>query len=286
MDNANSKEYLEKIRTQVIENLRRTTFAPSVQMTDVPRDSMAMNDEDEAELDDLDEDQNPDKRSTQHRFNKYVEKPGELSDSEDEEMNEANGVRKQPGARKRRNRLDYRNLTDWNGDSGITSGAVTPQAASSIPDNEVDEDLNIEDAEPADKDEQRTISPANAANGDMNVSAAPSPKPAHEEDVTMEDVGVEAAQVVPDAGAAAAALPTINVQQGVTPPDSPPTATGIVTPASSMADEPTAAPAADPAIKSEMAAEDGIQVEAEGLTEREEQVAEGEAATEQDSRAS
>jgi histone deacetylase 1/2 len=287
MDNANSKEYLEKIRTQVIENLRRTTFAPSVQMTDVPRDSMAINDEEEAELDDMDEDQNPDKRSTQHRFNKYVEKPGELSDSEDEEMNEANGVRKQPGTRKRRNRLDYRNLTDWNGDSGITSGAVTPQAASSIPDNDVDEDLNLEDAEPAEKEGQRTISPAIATNGDRNASAAPSPKPTNEEeDVTMEDVGVEAAQAVPDAGAAAMALSTNNVRQGVTPPDSPPNATGIVTPASSPGDEPAAAPAADPAIKNEMAIEDGIKVEADGLTEREAQGAEGQATSEQDSHAS
>ena len=52
MDNANSREYLEKIRQQVIDNLKKTTFAPSVQMTDVPRDSLAMNDEDEAALDD------------------------------------------------------------------------------------------------------------------------------------------------------------------------------------------------------------------------------------------
>ena len=57
MDNANSREYLEKIRIQVIENLKRTTFAPSVQMQDVPRDSLAMNDEDEAAMDDLDEDE-------------------------------------------------------------------------------------------------------------------------------------------------------------------------------------------------------------------------------------
>ena len=38
MDNANSPEYLEKIKHQVLENLRRTTqAAPSVQMQDVPR---------------------------------------------------------------------------------------------------------------------------------------------------------------------------------------------------------------------------------------------------------
>ena len=285
MDNANSKEYLDKIRAQVIENLRRTTFAPSVQLTDVPRDSMAMNDEDEAELDDLDEDQNLDKRHTQHRFNKYVEKPGELSDSEDEEMNEANGVRKQPGTRQRRNRLDYRNLTEWNGDSAITSGVATPQAASSIPDNDVDQDLNIDDAEPAGNEEGETISPSDAANGNVAASGAQSPSPRaanDEEDVAMEDAGDEAAHVVPDAGAAATTISTATVQQGVTPPDSPPNANGIVTPASSTDGEPLVA--ADPAIKDEMAAENAaVSAQAEVLTEREMENAEGEAAAEHDS---
>jgi histone deacetylase 1/2 len=278
MDNANSREYLDKIRSQVIENLRRTTFAPSVQMTDVPRDSMAMNDEEEAELDDLDEDQNPDKRNTQHRFNKYVEKPGELSDSEDEEMNEANGVRKQPGIRKRRNRLDYRNLTDWNGDSGITSGAATPQAASSVPDNDVDEDINIEDAGPAEKVDNGTASPGAAADGEAAISDPQSPKAANEEeDVAMEDAGDNDAQLVPDAPAAVSA-PV--VQQGVTPPESPPNAAGIATPASSAEAGPSAA--ADPAIKNEMAAEDeAVTTQAEGLDEREAENAQQEAAAEQ-----
>jgi hypothetical protein len=53
-----------------------------------------------------------------------------------------------------------------------------------------------------------------------------------------------------------------------------------------MGDEPAVAPPADPAIKNEMAVEDGIKVEAEGLTEREAQVAEGQAASEQGSQAS
>lgn len=38
MQNANSPEYLNKILTQVLQNLSRTKFAPSVQMQDVPRD--------------------------------------------------------------------------------------------------------------------------------------------------------------------------------------------------------------------------------------------------------
>ena len=128
MDNANSMEYLQKIKVQVIENLKRTTFAPSVQMTDVPRDPEGMNDDADAELDDLDEDENPDSRYTKRRWDKYIEKDGELSDSEDEDENEANGVRQQPSApKRRRNMMDYQNPLAAADDKDI-NGAVSTRS--------------------------------------------------------------------------------------------------------------------------------------------------------------
>ena len=138
MDNANTKEYLEKIRAQVVENLKRTAFAPSVQMTDVPRNPLVggMDDEADAILDDEDEDENKDKRYTKRRFDQLVEKPGELSDSEDEDENTANGVRRQPNTLKRRNHINYRNLDV--ADSGLESGLATPREASSVADEEMD----------------------------------------------------------------------------------------------------------------------------------------------------
>jgi histone deacetylase 1/2 len=248
---------------------------------------MAMNDEDEAELDDLDEDRNGDKRHTQRRFEKYVEKPGELSDSEDEEMNEANGVRKQPDARKRRNMLDYRNLTEFNGDSAMTSGAATPQAASSLPDNDMDDDLNIEDADADQKGDQVLVAALNGANGEQVASTAQSPKAADDgEDVAMEDSSADVAPEEQTTVAAAPVQPAPAAQQEVTPPDSPPNAPGIATPASSAEAGPSTT-TAEPAIKDEMAAEDAaVKAEAEGLTEREAQNAQGEAAAEQASTAS
>lgn len=112
MDNANTKEYLAKIRNKVMENLKYTTFAPSVQMTDIPRNHMLNGMDDEADdfMDDLDEDENKDKRFTQRRFDKYTEKAGELSDSEDEEEKVANGIRRQSGTIPCRNQVSYRNL--------------------------------------------------------------------------------------------------------------------------------------------------------------------------------
>ncbi|KAL9577398.1 MAG: hypothetical protein Q9203_007480, partial [Teloschistes exilis] len=110
MDNANHKEYLEKIQIQVIENLKRTNaHAPSVQMTDVPRDPIGMNDDDEAALDDFDEDTHPDQRKTKRQWDKYVERDDELSASEDEEENQRNGVRRQPGMKRRRNIMNFQN---------------------------------------------------------------------------------------------------------------------------------------------------------------------------------
>lgn len=124
MDNANSPEYLNKIKNSVIENLSRTKFAPSVQMTDVPRDIEGMDDEADAELDDLDEDENKDSRFTQRRWDKYVEKDGELSESENEEENQRNGIVNPRSGKRRRNIMDYQNpnaVPDF--DSGLDSPA-------------------------------------------------------------------------------------------------------------------------------------------------------------------
>ncbi|EEH48366.2 histone deacetylase RPD3 [Paracoccidioides brasiliensis Pb18] len=158
MDNANSKEYLDKIRMQVIENLKRTAFAPSVQMTDVPRGPLidGMDDEADAILDDLDEDENKDRRFTKRRFDQYIEKEGELSDSEDEEEAAANGIRPQPGVIKRRNQVNYRNL---DGDSGVDSGLATPREESSIPDDDAGLDDKMEDVEETETQEKATPSP-------------------------------------------------------------------------------------------------------------------------------
>ncbi|PYH90527.1 histone deacetylase RpdA/Rpd3 [Aspergillus ellipticus CBS 707.79] len=215
MDNANTKEYLDKIRTQVVENLKRTAFAPSVQMTDVPREPLVegMDDEADAILDDLDEDENKDKRYTKRRFDQYIEKPGELSDSEDEDEAAANGVRRQPGELKRRNQVNYRNL-DVN-DSGLDSGMATPADASSIP----DEDMDTGDAKMTEAPEAETEAPGTpsvaeppsraeeASTTEQNemaldgqdqaapsapISRQPSPKP-QDEDTMMEDATDDAA---------------------------------------------------------------------------------------------
>lgn len=236
MDNANTRDYLEKIRTQVVENLKRTSFAPSVQMTDVPRGPLVegMDDEADAILDDLDEDENKDKRMTTRRFDQYVEKPGELSDSEDEEESAANGVRRQPNALKRRNEVNYKHLDV--GDSGLDSGLATPRDASSVADEEADlgGDARMTEAPDAETEEQGTPMVAEppsraeeAESSEMAVdkqeeSAAPpsaplsshqpSPKP-QDEDTTMEDAQAPAAAEEPEKPTTTEAEPQPSAKQ-------------------------------------------------------------------------
>lgn len=127
MDNANSKDYLEKIKIQVIENLKKTAHAPSVQMTEIPRTTMLGGiEEDDAELDDLDEDENKDTRVTQRQWDARITRDDEFEDSDDEDIAHANGVRPQNGVSKRRNIMDYQNPNTAASDVDMDSGVATP----------------------------------------------------------------------------------------------------------------------------------------------------------------
>lgn len=143
MDNANSMDYLNKIKNQVIENLSRTKFGPSVQMTDVPRDPEGLDDEADAALDDEDEDENKDARMTQHRWDKHIEHEGELSESEDEAENERNGIVNKKPIR-RRNIMDYQNphaVPDID-DSGVaTPASVTNGEPAALLNSRIQEGL-------------------------------------------------------------------------------------------------------------------------------------------------
>jgi len=205
MDNANSPDYLSKIKIQVIENLKRTTFAPSVQMTDVPRDPEGLDDEADAVLDDADEDDNKDARWSKRRWDKYVEKEGELSESEDEDENERNGVRRQPGKQRRRNMMNYQNLAGGlNGDEDMGSGAVSEKRGRSP-------DRNGDDGVPRNGS-------AHSTNG--NLSAAPSEdEEGDEEEDEDEDVEMADDNPTTNGNAIHGSRP-----QEATPPDSPPPA--------------------------------------------------------------
>lgn len=196
MENANSPEYLEKIKNQLIENLRRTAHAPSVQMQDVPPDfPQTLTEEEEAELNDLDDDENKDMRMTQRQWEKQREPENEYEDSDNEELDRANGVHPQNsvGGRKR----EFANYQKSDGDE---SGAPTPtngnDAETIIKSKEVDEVM--EDAQPekeaegiAEQEEQLKKAQKAANNvdqdGDVDMNGADTGTTATASEVKEED---------------------------------------------------------------------------------------------------
>lgn len=152
MENANNPEYLEKIKIQLLENLRKTAAVPSVQMQPIPN-GMTMTDEEEAELADLDEDEHPDERMTALALDKKVARTDEFEDSDDE--GESGG---RPNRPPRRSIMDldpkldkFHQQEDDDGmpidpepktkDAGDTGAPPTPAAP-------VDNEVTMEDAEP------------------------------------------------------------------------------------------------------------------------------------------
>lgn len=151
MDNANSSEYLEKIKNAVVENLRKTA-APSVQMQDVPRQSLGMTDDDDAELDDLDSDQNRNTRMTQRQWDKHVTRDEEFEESDDEDMAEANGVYQTNG--KSKSIMDHKN-PDAPDDY---SRPPTPEAHRiASPEPEIEEEVDTNEGDETMEDADATI---------------------------------------------------------------------------------------------------------------------------------
>lgn len=168
MENANSPEYLEKIKNAVIENLKKTIPAPSVQMQDVPRQGFGTTtDEDDAALDDEDEDNNKDVRLTQRGFDKRVVADNEFEESDDEEMAEANGVYQTAG--KRKGIQDYKNpfsQDDYepapaqNGNEQPTPAPEAQDKAANDEGDETMEDVDVEVQEEKEPEKEAAVDPA------------------------------------------------------------------------------------------------------------------------------
>ncbi|KAL7620777.1 histone deacetylase [Parahypoxylon ruwenzoriense] len=185
MENANSPEYLEKIKNQLVENLRRTAHVPSVQMQDVPRHSMgAMSDEEEAELDDLDEDENKDVRMTQRQWERRIERENEFEESDNEELDRANGVHRNGSTRPSFN--DFRN-SDAEADSRAMTPAANGTVENVIKSKEAD-DVVMEDVE-ANEPETRVESRSPAKPDEKEVEEVRATSTAEKEKAPREAEG-------------------------------------------------------------------------------------------------
>ena len=80
MSNQNTSEYMDKIRSRLLENLRMLPHAPGVQMADIPEDSLDINKEKEAEDEGGEADK--DKRLGVKIMDKMVEPANEFESGE------------------------------------------------------------------------------------------------------------------------------------------------------------------------------------------------------------
>ena len=303
MDNANSAEYLRRVTEEVCTNLRQTG-TPSVQMQDVPRAPFgdAMDSDDEAEADDMDADANPDTRLTQHQADKRIARDDEFYDSEDEEMNEQNGIHRQPGQQRSRNIgiMDYENPhadadidVDENGEPVVVPGADGAGLVGSgsreenkrIADQKADAALspNGSSSGSASRPQNGAQSRASSRGADAGQEAGADEMDVDDEgsegDDELDEDGEDAAEPVADAAGTTGEATAGTTPQGgaeLTPPESPapaansqPTAdaTGLAPEDVEMADE-------DPKVEAALAKE-------EGLAEREGENQEGEKKTEE-----
>ena len=219
MENANSRDYLDKILVSVIENLRQTAHAPSVQMTDVPRTDMlgvADNDDEDAELDDFDEDVNKDVRITKRQREKHVEREEEFYDS-DYERDQSNGSHTQNGQRKRRNITDYKNAHAAASDIEMESELATPEVPNDVEDSMV-ADVNAEVN--AEIMEKKTLDPSSVETAEKGPSNAPSRADSTKATIDNEDVHMSnAGDDEPSAPAAPATIEVANPTPAPAPKD-------------------------------------------------------------------
>lgn len=213
MENANSYEYLEKIKIAVIENLKRTAAVPSVQMQDVPRQGLGMSDEEEAELDDLDADENKDVRMTQRQWEKSTVRPEDaLYESDDEDMAAANGVYK--NGKTRRSILDHPNpRADVDMDSGVATPVRNGNGAPAESIEAADDTMVDETAAEVQSAAKPDASPK--ANGDGDVDMVDAGEPAPEATVKNEEADAQTSLPADESKAAAPEAPAPPASAGV-----------------------------------------------------------------------
>ncbi|KAJ4331487.1 histone deacetylase [Didymella glomerata] len=192
MENANSHDYLHKIKSTVIDNIRRTG-RPSVEaFTNIPNNPLTRDDDESDADDDMDEDLHPDQRTTERQLDRRTEKVGEIEDdSEDEDYKNSMGIRDQPG------RAKSRNIRNEN------PHAAKPDALDKVP--------GMEDVNGDSVVSTRQTSPAGSR------TPALAEQSAEDGDVDMDEAQPTATAAAAEAGSTRSQSPTNNL----TPPESP-----------------------------------------------------------------
>jgi histone deacetylase 1/2 len=190
MENANTEEYLLKVRNSVISNIRATGGPPSVQLTDAPRQPLmnGMDSDAEDEAADLDADQNPDVRNTQFRSDQNVTRTDEFEESDDEEV-EPNGRRRSP---LRRRIGDFPN--PYAAELHPEDGDVVMSGANGRPGDDEDVPKDTENAEMDEdsaSDRESTPAPQRVSRPQLWDTAAEAAPPVDDDDEDADEMDMD-----------------------------------------------------------------------------------------------
>ncbi|KAG9924539.1 hypothetical protein KCV05_g8028, partial [Aureobasidium melanogenum] len=229
--------------------------------------------------DDKDDDENPDSRYTERKWDARIERDDEFEDSDDEEMDALLGVKKQPGQERQRMKItDHKNPFADTAEGPIESGTATPIDNTIPPAAAQADQMVVERAQEA-----------NAAVGDAIMAAKASEDPHAVQPALGEEVasnGTQRARSPPKPASTTAQAPAAepeDVEMGEDEAPQPPTNAPNANNTEAGA-APTATPPPEPAVPeaTTSAPEDvemgdgAAEAKEEGRQEREAEDVEGE----------
>lgn len=169
VENSNSEDYLERIKNQVLANLDRTRFAPSVQLQDVPQDG----DNDTFDEDTLD----PDERMPESVRDRQI--------VPDTEMYEADAMGTQDQSRDNTKAVNEETNTDTANEASEKGGdnemevdevAAAETEEGTVPRQSIDsEDVGLPDTSQVDNPASLSTSVANKGDGQDSRADTPTP---------------------------------------------------------------------------------------------------------------
>jgi len=162
MQNQNTPDYLEKIKTRLFENLRMIPHAPGVQMAPIPDDSV----NNDGAVDDEESTKNADQRLSIRASDKRIANEGEFSDSEDEGEGRRDEKNHKSPRKKVRTASPIQNMvtdaTKKEGDAAAVTTAVTTPPTTSAPSSGSTAEKPQNGAKGADEPAVKTETPADS----------------------------------------------------------------------------------------------------------------------------
>ncbi|KAI8967864.1 hypothetical protein BDF20DRAFT_908188 [Mycotypha africana] len=188
MENMNTPDYLEKIKTQVFQNLSRTLFAPGVQMQEVPRDHDMSDDED---------DEDPDERISQNFWDRRIVPDNEFYDSDEGESQHEGESRAKKSRLDRNYDEDGKYTNHSNSKGSNTSSPLPTHQQHNLSKEEEDEIAKVLEEQTDQQQQQNDYMLTDSSDRVISAPMALQHQPAVDEDVLMTEAITEQQSTLP-----------------------------------------------------------------------------------------